>query len=34
VVVDLEHELVVVITATDSGKSETLREKVMAEFAS
>jgi CubicO group peptidase (beta-lactamase class C family) len=33
VVVDLEHELVVVITATDADKSEALREKVMAEFA-
>jgi CubicO group peptidase (beta-lactamase class C family) len=33
VVVDLEHDLVVVITATDAAASETLREKVMTEFA-
>lgn len=33
VVVDLEHELVVVITATDADRSETLREEVMTEFA-
>lgn len=33
VVVDLRHELVVVITATDDERSETLREKVVTEFA-
>lgn len=33
VVVEPEHDLVVVITATDADKSETLREEVMAEFA-
>ena len=33
VVVDLEHDLVIAITATDADKSETLREKVLAEFA-
>lgn len=32
VVVDLEHDLVVVLTATDFDRSETLREKILTEF--
>jgi CubicO group peptidase (beta-lactamase class C family) len=33
VLVDLDLDLVLVVTATDADKSETLREKVLAEFA-
>ncbi len=32
IVVDLEHDLVLVITATDGERSQSLREKVLAEF--